>query len=135
MPFLEELRDRLVAQGVGVFGVDLFIGSKAIIPQTAGPFLSLIETGGSGSAKTQNDTATQRPSAQIVARAFSTPIARAKLKLAYDALGGANGLFNVTLSGTFYLSVTAKQEPTDIGTDDPGRAMIVFNVDAEKQPS
>jgi len=46
-----------------------------------------------------------------------------------------DGLFNTILSGTYYQSVTARQEPTDIGLDDLQRPRIVFNIDAEKSPS
>jgi hypothetical protein len=134
--FIYEIRDRLVAQGVGTFGTDIFIGAKAVIPAGAGPYLSLIDTGGSGSAKTQTDTATERPTLQIVTRATDTVVARAKLVAAYAALGGANGLYNVTLSGTFYLSITARQSvPVEISTDATARAMFSMNFDAEKAPS
>lgn len=135
MSLLDELGARLVAQGVGVLGTTIFSGSAAILPVGNGPYLVLVETGGSGPARTQNDTATQRPTAQISARASTMAAARTKLKAAYDALGGANGLWNISLSGTMYLSITARQEPTDIGLDGAGRAMVAFNVDAEKQPS
>lgn len=135
MSFLNEIATKLVSSGVGVINTSIFISSKANIPTGAGPYLSIIETGGSGSAKTQNDTATQRPTALLLARGADYPNTRALLKAAYDALGGANGLYNVTLSGTFYLSITIRQELTDIGTDSAARAMVSFNIDAEKQPS
>lgn len=134
--FINEIRDRLVAQGVGVFGTSIFKGSLAIIPDGPGPYLSLIETGGSGSARTHNDTATQRPTMQLVARASTYPAAYAMWLAAYNALGGANGLYNITLSGVFYLSITARQSaPTDIGVDEKERIMLDFNIDAEKAPS
>jgi len=53
-------------------------------------------------------------------------------KAAYTAL---DGTYNTVLSGVFYQSITVRQEPTDIGLDELGRVMIVFNIDAEKQPS
>jgi hypothetical protein len=62
-------------------------------------------------------------------------VARAKAQAAYEALGGANGLYNITLSSVFYLSVTTRQEPTDAGLDDNARQVFTFNIDAEKQPS
>jgi Bacteriophage minor capsid protein len=81
-----------------------------------------------------NQTAalTHRPTAQILVRAKSYQTARSKSKDAYNSL---DGVFNTTLSGTYYQSVTARQEPTDIGLDDVGRPRIVFNIDAEKNPS
>jgi hypothetical protein len=134
MPFLDEVAAKLVAAGVGTLGANIFLGSKAVIPPDDGPYLSLIETGGTGPTRVHNEATahTQRPTAQIVARAKSYSVARAKVKEAYDAL---DGLFNVTLSGTFYQKITARQEPTDIGLDAASRPMIAFNVDAEKQRS
>ena len=134
MAFPYEIRDRLVAQGVGVYGTNIFIGAKALIPTGAGPFLVIIETGGSGAARTQNGFSTERPTAQISCRATTTPAARTMLQAAYDALGGANGLHNITL-GVWYVSLTPRQSLTDIGEDPVGRPMLAFNVDAEKQPS
>lgn len=141
MPFLDEIAARLVAQGVGTLGTgvglanSIYCTSKAIIPTGVGPYLTIIETGGSGSAKTQNNTATQRPTASLTARAATYTAARAMLVAAYNALGGANGLYNVVLSGVTYLSIVARQEPTDVGMDDSTRPMIVFNIAVEKQPS
>lgn len=132
--FLDEIAARLVAQGVGTVGSNIFLGSKAAIPVGDGPYLSLIETGGSGPTRVQNTPGakTQRPTAQIVARAKSYLVARTMAKAAYLAL---DGVFNTTLSGIFYQKITARQEPTDIGLDAQGRPMIVFNIDAEKAPS
>jgi hypothetical protein len=134
VPFLDEIKDRLVAQGVGVLNTNIFIGSKSIVPVGVGAYLSLIETGGTGPTRVQNQdaAATQRPTAQVMARAQSYAVARAMAKAAYTAL---DGIFNTTLSGTFYLSITARQEPTDIGLDAEARVMIAFNIDAEKYVS
>lgn len=135
MAFLDEIAARLVSQGVGVLGTNIFLSSKTAIPSGNGPYLTLTETGGTGADRTQNNTALERPTAQLHARASSYLTARAMLKAAYLALGGPNGLHNVTLSGTWYLSVTARQNITDIGLDDAGRASVVFNIDAVKNPS
>ena len=139
MPFLEELRDRLVAQSVGVYGSTIFLGSGADLPKLGdtrgkGPFISMVETGGTAPTRIHNQSSanTQRPSASIIARGVSSQTTRAMAKAAYDAL---DGIFNTTLSGTFYQSVTAQQEPTDIGLDTEGRRMFSFNVRAEKAPS
>jgi hypothetical protein len=131
---LDELKDRLVAQSVGVYGTSIFLGSKAVIPELDGPYISLIETGGSGPTRIHNvGTAnTQRPTVQVVVRAKSYLTARTKAKAAYLAL---DGVFNTDISGVRYHSITARQEPTDIGLDDKGRPMIVFNLDIEKQAS
>lgn len=134
MAFLDEIAAKLVAAGVGTLGTDIFLSSRAKIPDGDGPYLSIKETGGTGAKRTQT-SGVSRPTAQIMATADTYPVARAKLKLAWDALGGENGLTNVTLSGTVYLSVMARQEPTDIGLDARSRAMVGFNFDAEKKAS
>jgi hypothetical protein len=136
MAFIDDVINRLVASNVGTFGQNIFMSSKAVIPPlpATGPFLTIIETGGTEPTRTQNmsGAATQRPTAQITTRATTYAAARAMAKAAYDAL---DGLYNVSLSGTQYLRIVARQEPTDIGVDDVGRPRVVFNVDAEKQPS
>lgn len=132
--FLDELKDYLVAQGVGTFGSNLFLGSGALIPQGDGPYISITETGGTGPTRIHNQSAanTQRPTAQICVRAKSYAVARAKAKVVYLAL---DGVFNTVVGGVLYHSIMARQEPTDIGLDALERRMIVFNVDAEKVPS
>jgi hypothetical protein len=132
--FLDEIKDRLVAQGVGVFGSSIFLGSKAAIPSGDGPYISLTETGGTAPTRIHNQTGanTQRPTAQILVRAKSYLTARTKAKEAYLAL---DGVYNTTITGVLYYKITARQEPTDIGLDDHERPMISFNIDAEKYPS
>jgi len=132
--FLDEIAARLVSQGVGVLGSNIILGSKGVIPAGDGPFISLTETGGSAPTRVHNQSVpnTQRPTAQITVRATSYFVARTKAKAAYLAL---DGVFNTTLSGVVYYSITARQEPTDIGLDVLGRPMIVFNIDAEKAAS
>jgi hypothetical protein len=140
MSFLDEIAARLVASGVGAIATPtvpgvIYMGSRANIPSGDGPYITITETGGSDPTRTQNQpaAATQRPTAQILTRAKSYQIARTKARAAYLAL---DGIFNTTLSGTFYLSVKARQEPTDLGElDGAGRAMISFNIEAEKHAS
>jgi len=135
MPLLDEIAARLVAQGVGTIGGDILMGSKAVVPTGDGPYLSLTETGGGGSKRTHRGTPVAQPTVQILSRAKMYNVARAKLMLAWNALGGDNGLHNVTLSSTFYQSITPRQQPTDIGLDAAARPCIVFNIEAEKAPS
>lgn len=140
--FLDEIAAHLEANGVGTVGSDIFKGSRAKIPSkdtttglvAPGPYLSLTETGGSGPGRIHNVTTAhpQRPTAQIAVRATKYNLARAMANAAYLAL---DGVFNTTLSGTFYQSIVARQEPTDIGLDTLERVLITFNIDVEKQPS
>lgn len=135
MPFLDEIANRIEEQGAGTLGTDMFLSSKASIPSGNGPIISITETGGTTSRRTQNNTATQRPSASIIVRASTYPAARARAVLVYEALGGDNGLANTFLMGTFYQSIVPKQQLTDLGLDDLSRARVVFNIEAEKVPS
>ena len=134
MSFIDEIAAQLVAQNVGVLGANIFLGSASPIPTGVGPYLTVNETGGIAPTRTQNQAAasTQRPTAQILVRGTSYPVTRAKALAAYLAL---DGVFNTTLSGTKYLRMTARQEPTDMGLDANGRVQLVFNIEAEKQPS
>lgn len=132
---LDEIRDRLVAQGVGVYGSTIFNASTALIPGGDGPFISLTESGGSGSLRTHNGTAVARPSVQVLTRGKNYSVTRTKAKQAFEALGGDKGLHNVTLTGVFYQNITPRQQPTDIGLDANARVMISFNIDVDKQPS
>jgi hypothetical protein len=132
--FLAELKQFLVDESVAPADA-IFRTSNAVIPTGDGPYLLLVEYGGMDSAKTQNNTATERPTAQISSRAKSSSVAWAQLKAAYDALGGPNGLHNVELSGVKYLRLVARQNITDSGKDGAGRPLFVFNIEAEKAPS
>jgi hypothetical protein len=132
--FLDEIAAHLAAQGVGVVSSNIINGSRGVIPTGNGPYLSLIETGGVAPGRIHNEKPahTQRPSAQVLVRAKSYIAARTMAKNAYLAL---DGVFNTSLSGVFYQSITARQEPTDVGLDERERVMIAFNIDVEKQPS
>lgn len=142
MSFIDDMAARLVSRSVGTLGATIFESSAAAIPSGAGPYLTLSETGGVAPTRVQNKTsaATQRPTAQVLVRAGRVPgvqeawpAARAMAWAAYQAL---DGIYNLTINGTFYLSVGARQEPTDMGVDATGvRVQVVFNIEAEKQPS
>jgi hypothetical protein len=130
--FPNDIRDRLVAQAVGVFGVNIFISGKAVIPSGSGPYLTLTETGGRAPTRNQNDThPIAKPSMQLLSRATDAQVSRAMLQKAWDALGAENGLHNITLTATFYISITPRQEITEIGTDTVNRMMYAFNIDAD----
>jgi len=134
MPFLDEIAARIVSEGAGTLGQDLFLSTKANIPSGDGPYTSLIETGGATSRRTRLRP-TQRPSAQIMVRASTYPAARAQAVAVQAALGGDEGLYNIDLSGTFYQSIVPAQQISDFGLDDLNRARVVFNINVEKNPS
>jgi len=131
--FLDDIAAKLVADNVGVLGTSIFLSSAALIPNGPGPYMTISETGGVAPTRKQNQSqaATQRPTAQVLVRATNYVAARSMCRAAYTSL---DGIFNTTLSGTFYLSITARQEPTDMGSESgTGRVQIVFNIEAEKQ--
>lgn len=132
--FIEEIANRLINQNVGLTASSIFFGSKAPLPAGDGPYITLTETGGTGAARMHNSS-TERPTLQIYTRAKSAKTARAVARAAYDALGGPDGLYNLTLDGVTYVKIVARQEPTDVGADDIGRVCYSFNIDAEKQRS
>lgn len=136
---IDEIAARLVSRGLGTVwpapGANIFTGSSANIPAGDGPFLTITETGGSGPTRIQNQDAavTRRPTVQILVRGKVYGQARLMAEQAFVAL---DGIFNTELSGTFYLSCIARQEPTDLGTNDgAGRVMISFNLEIERYPS
>jgi hypothetical protein len=90
--FLEELKNILETDGVGTYETDIFLTSRAIIPDGDGPYLIIIETGGAFPERVHNFTdqpAFQRPSAQIVVKAKGIKgyaDARLMARNAYNAL-------------------------------------------------
>jgi hypothetical protein len=141
MPFLNEIAAKLEQDHVGKLNVTLGIGSRTAIPanlgKNGGPafFIVIRETGGTGAARS-HQTAMERPTAQVMAYGVDSVALTQAITAAYDSLGGATGLYNFRLSGTRYVSLTTRQRLIDLGLDDTGnRAMVAFNIDAEKEPS
>lgn len=140
--------------GVGVYGTNIFIGSKKTLPMPADypdPLLSIIETPGTGQERTHNAVvvpAYQGPEAQIVARhetyegardmAWAAYYALVKVRNQYIGSGesfvGSGDAFAGN-SGTFYREISPRQEPFDIGLDSDKLVRIAFNVLGKKRPS
>jgi hypothetical protein len=130
---LNELATWLQTQGVGVVHSNIFYGSTAVIPSGIGPYLQLHETGGGGSKFVQDSSRpnTELPTVQVVVRAKLYNDARGMAKAARDAF---NAKFNITIGTTFYQSIKARQNITDLGKDSSNRVMLVFNLEIEKDP-
>lgn len=90
--FTEELAKILTDANVGILGANIFISSKVTLPpveENDGPYLSIIETGGTNPDRTHNvisPPAYARPSAQVVCRDVKYTVARALARAAYNAL-------------------------------------------------
>ena len=75
--FLDEIVAVLEGAGVGTYGVDIFTTSKAVIPTGAGPYLSVVATGGAAGVRTHTvryGPAYERPTAQLTARALESVV-------------------------------------------------------------
>lgn len=131
MALLDDIGARLVAQGVGTLGTNIFSSSKAVIPTGNGPYLTVIENPGIAPTRTQNQSAaaSRRPMIQIMVRASTYAAAQTMAQAAYTAL---DGIFGLIINGTMYVKITARQEPGDLGLDGAGRAMSGFNLDVER---
>jgi len=133
--FLDELISVFVNAGVGTFPGNIFASSKAQLPNTDGPFLTLSETSGSGPEGTHNSTqlpAYVRPNAQIVARAKSYPVARNMAEAAFAAVYPVR---NQLVAGVWWRQVVCLQNPFDLGSDDVGRVQVVFNIQVTRRPN
>lgn len=139
---VEEIAAHLIEHGLGTLGVvvnsvmtgSIFLGSWAVIPDGNGPFLTLTDTGGTGSSYTQNadGAATHNFTLQLLGRAKDPMQLKLLMRQAHAVLDGRT---NLILSGIPYLSIYARQLPTDLGQDGKGRAMMSFNIMGEKAPS
>jgi hypothetical protein len=87
--FIEEIVSILEGASLGTFGTDIFTGSKPVIPEGDGPYVSLAQTGGAEPMRTHSQVTTPaypRPRLQVVVRAASQASAVAKAYAAYVAL-------------------------------------------------
>jgi len=83
--------------GLGTFGTDIFSGPGVALPAGAGPFISVINTGGTAPIRPHGIGATKfkRLSAQLVITATNYAVAEARANAVYAAL---DGNFNITVA-------------------------------------
>lgn len=86
--FEEEVARLLFDAGLGAVGTSVFIGSAAVIPAGAGPYIQIIRTSGYVPDQTHNNDKYQKPSCQIVTRALGYLVARTRAVAAWRALDG-----------------------------------------------
>jgi hypothetical protein len=86
--FEEEIARLIFDAGLGAVGSSLFIGSAAVLPTIAGPFISIIRTSGYGPLETHNSDKYQRPSCQVVVRALGYVVARTRAVAIWQVLDG-----------------------------------------------
>jgi hypothetical protein len=133
MSWLDELAWLMEDRGVVAATTDVFLSEKDEVPDGAGPFLSIRETGGIAPEKRQDvDVAYQRPAAQLLVTAQNYQAARAVAKAAYDA---CLNVHNEMLDSTYYVAISPLQEPFGLPLDGNKRARVAFNVLGDKRPS
>lgn len=133
--YLDDLITLLSGAGLGLYGVSIFKGPKAIYPQGNGPFITVISTGGSGDEGThnlsRNDIAYERPTAQVVARAQDYDVADAAIQTAFQTLN----FYDRFVNGTWWRRCAPRSEPFDLPVDDRGLARRAFNLETVKRTS
>lgn len=86
--FVEEDAAWLVeSEGLGVRGVDLFIGPNAKIPGGAGPFTLLLKGGGTSPLETHNEDNYPRPALQVIVRGGDYQATRERIESIANLLG------------------------------------------------
>jgi hypothetical protein len=93
----EELVKVLIDAGLAVaVGTDVFVGPIAVVPLSGdGPFINVIDTGGTAPDETHNGSIYERLSAQLVIRAKDYTVARTRALAVWRAL---DGIRNTTIA-------------------------------------
>ena len=126
MSLLDEIASFLQAQGVGTAAVDIFAGTLPAEPTLA---IGLYEYQGSTLLETFSTDYGEQPGFQVVSRGPTYVTARAKAKLAWDAL---RGISNEDISGTRYFRLTPNGSIGYQGRDENGAVRLGFNCKVQK---
>ena len=84
----EELVKVLSDASLATLGTDTFIGPAAVVPVGAGPFMTVIDTGGREPLETHDGLDYERLSAQVTVRASKYRTARTRALAIWRALDG-----------------------------------------------
>ena len=82
----EEIVKVLNTAGLATLGTDTFVGPTATIPTGNGPYLSIMDTGGTAPVETHDGLTYERLSVQVLIRALSYTIARTRALAVWRAL-------------------------------------------------
>lgn len=125
---LDDIKDYLVAQNVGVFGTDLFAGQ---IPDKPDICVAIFEYGGSPSPLVWNGIPVETPGLQVRVRNKTYQAGRLTCETVKNKLHGLN---SVVLGSTRYLMIRANQSaPEPMGRDNSGRQEWVINFTVMKE--
>ncbi len=125
---IDEVTSYLVANAIGVTGVDIFVGS---IPDRPDDVVGCYEYPGEPPLSTKDRRVYEHPRFQVLTRSKSYQVARLKAERIYQTLDGARGEF----AGVNYAGIYALQSPFFLDRDDANRALIVTNYRAVKELS
>lgn len=142
MTMLNEIGAHLEAQGVGTVKTASNnpttwpIYKGGVFPANVDEVVSIAESTSDPPTDTMGATVglvvAENAALVVQTRSHDYTTAEARARLAWNAL---HKLGNVTLSGTRYLLVLARQAPFPIGRDDEGRWLIGFNCAVTKEKS
>jgi hypothetical protein len=93
--FEEDIAMFITSAGLGVLGSSLYIGPLALLQPGAGPYTTLIDTGGAQPVETHDGALYERISFQVLVRGASYAAARGRALAIWSAL---DGLRNVTVA-------------------------------------
>lgn len=120
-----DIKDRLVAQGIGVYGTTIFLGFMPDSPDKCicisdGPPLS-----------PELNYEWERPGLQILCRnkIGLYEECEAYARSIYDILHGQN---NLTINSTVYKLIKATQTPFYVGKDDSNRPVFSMNFEIQR---
>lgn len=115
---LDDIKDYLVSNGIGVFGTDIFIGT---LPPSPDDCIALFEYAGEPPDLHWDG---EYPGLQVMARGAKYPTARAKIEQVKNLL---HGVTEEVINGTRYLLIHARHSPETLGKDENGRQLFVVN--------
>ena len=126
----DDIADRLVAQGLGTKGVDIF---RSFDPGRPDDAILIYRLGGAGFIDAMGAQAKviEQPTAHIIVRGKKPSDAETKANQVVLALHKYVG----TLNGTRYLFIRALQSPLDVGPDENGRTRYAINFRVTKELS
>jgi Bacteriophage minor capsid protein len=124
--WFESLATLLTDNGVASYASNnLFVGSNANIPAGLGPFVSIIEFSGNPTINTHQSSPGYRQSlAKILARSTNYAFARQKAEEAFALFN----IYNTTIGGVFFLSITVQGDIADLQLDSQKRPRTAFDV-------
>jgi hypothetical protein len=131
---LDEVGAFLEAEGVGIIGQTLFLGSMPQDEPGTGSqdaIMAVIEIPSRPVLRNHDKALLELPRLQIQTRGapYSYPVARQKAQDAWEAL---EAVTNQVLSGVTYLRIETQRSPYWLRTDDMNRPHLVFDVECSR---